>query len=105
MIELLPEDTTLRLLGSRFHGVAPLMTYLYSCPTCAPGTSTDQIPLLPSEARELAVADQPLKSPATRTLDAFGAQTRKVTPPGYGVEPQPGREDCACTIGDAMKPI
>src|SRR5439155_26507978 len=96
MMELLPEETTLRLLGSRFHGVEPLITYLYSWPTCAPGTSRDQTPVLPQATSRVAVDDQPLKSPATRTLEAFGAQTRKVTTPLYGVEPQPGRADCAC---------
>src|SRR5712672_298887 len=102
MTELPPE--VLRFLGSRFQGVTPLITYLYSCPTCAVGMSADQTPLVPSATSELLLEDHPLNWPATRTLDAFGAHTRKVTPPAYGVEPQPGRADCACA-GDGRPRI
>src|SRR5262245_31147036 len=78
-----------RAYGSFFQKVWPFsMTYLYRCPRCAPGTSVDQYPL-PSLVSGCAVEDQPLKSPATATLAAFGAQTRKPTPPSYFLEPMP----------------
>ena len=63
---------------------------LYSAPTATAGTSTDQYPLLPSGKSGLAVADQALKSPATATPEANGAQTRKVVPVSYGVAPMKG---------------
>src|SRR5215467_11754891 len=35
----------------------------------------------------------PLKAPATDTVEANGAQTRKAAPPGNGCAPMPGRID------------
>src|ERR1700753_2754563 len=94
MIELPPDETASRFRGSRLR-VDPLMTYLYCWPALAAGTSLDQTPVVPSCTSGVAVLDQLLKDPATRTLVALGAQTRKGTPPARGADPQPVRADCA----------
>src|SRR5207247_1749132 len=54
--------------------------------------SAENVPSLP-RASSSSVGFHPLKSPATKTLSAFGAQTRKVVPPAYGIAPMPGRLD------------
>src|SRR5437762_2217611 len=64
----------------------PPITKKYFWCGWAPGTSADQTPP-GSLARGVAVSLSPLKSPATLTLGANGAQTRKVTPPAYGIAP------------------
>ena len=60
------------------------MKYLYCWPGEALVTSADQTPFHDppgnSFASGVAVVDQPLNSPGTKTLVALGAQTRNVTP-------------------------
>src|SRR5437879_4513943 len=96
-MELPTDETSLRQRGSCL-SVLAFMRYLYSWLVVAPFTSTDHTPP-PSEDNGLAVLEKPLNVPLTATLDALGAQTRKVTPllPGtlYGIEPQPGRDEGA----------
>ena len=36
---------------------------------------------------------QSSKVPVTKTASAWGAQTRNVVPPSYGMEPMPGRRE------------
>src|SRR5918911_2076397 len=83
-----------RAYGSFFQSTAPVsrfvITNLYWCPIRASGTSVDQYPLS-SLVSGVAVADHSLNSPATLTARAKGAQTRKVTPSGYGMAPMYGR--------------
>src|SRR6266850_6899271 len=97
-MQLPVEFTTLRERGSIFQ-TEPLMKYLYSLLGRAAGTSADHNPELPSLIKEFAAVFQPLKTPGTATEVASGAHTRKVTPvlkpSAYGVDPMPGRLDCA----------
>src|SRR6267154_6108360 len=97
-MQLPVEFATLRERGSIFQ-IEPLMKYLYSFLGRAAGTSPDHNPELPSLTKKFAAVFQTLKLPGTATEVASGAQTRKVTPvpkpSAYGVEPMPGRLDCA----------
>src|ERR1051325_938325 len=97
-IELPVEFTTLRERGSIFQ-TEPLMKYLYSWFARAVEMSPDHNPELPSFSRKFAVVFQLLKIPGTDTEVASGAHTLNVTPvpeaSAYGVEPIPGRLDCA----------
>src|SRR5262249_20967905 len=86
---LLPTEWRTRLARGSMRQPPPT-THLYSCPSVAPGASTDQLPF-PSGASGVLVSLQPLNCPATETAEANGAHTRKVHPPGYGMAPIPGR--------------
>src|SRR3954471_16356799 len=90
---MMPLPTELGTCAARgsIRSCPPALT-LYFWPARAPATSTDQFPF-PSETSGLAASLQALKSPATKTSGANGAQTRNVPPPGYGVAPMPGRAD------------
>ena len=66
----------------------PLLTTtnLYSSPASGPEIPPSHQPL-PLEDSTLALRFQPLKSPATRTELAKGAQTRAYAPPGTSSRP------------------
>src|SRR5580704_5523323 len=98
---LLPPSTTLRAYGSTFGGSAgaAVSTYWYCWPTSAPAMSADQIPPA-SAASGTRLAPPPGCASETAAALASGAHTRKVTPPGKGVDPMPGRSDGAVTTID-----
>ena len=73
-----------RAYGSFFQRSCPgpeVIANLYWSPALARASSVDQVPSF-SEVSGASVVDHPLNVPATATLRANGAQTRKVTPPG-----------------------
>jgi len=74
-------------------------TYWYCWPTPTPSTSADQIP--PASAASGTELDPPPGCASdTAAAVASGAHTRKVTPPGKGIDPRPGRVDGAVTTID-----
>ena len=77
---LLSPDWMIRLRGSLLHN-EPFTTYLYPWFVRADSTSADHTPVAGlSFVSGFAVVLQPLKLPATLTLEAPGAHTRNVVP-------------------------